>query len=92
MTTPAKPLTARQQKIYAYIRKQIERGLPPTFRGIGAAFDIASPNGVACHLRALERKGYIERDANLARGIRLTRRAEGIALLTEELIRTIDRR
>ena len=56
-------LTSRQREIYEYICGQIEtRGFPPSIREIGAAFNIKSPNGVMCHLRALKKKGYIERD------------------------------
>ena len=61
---PDKPaLTESQQKIFVYICKYIEQsGYPPAIRDIGKAFDIASPNGVMCHLRALQKKGYIQRD------------------------------
>jgi len=56
-------LTANQQRIFNYICKYIEEsGYPPAIRDIGKAFDIASPNGVMCHLRALQKKGYIHRD------------------------------
>ena len=34
----------------------------PTVREIGEHFDIASPNGVMCHLKALEKKGMISRE------------------------------
>ena len=57
------PLTSKQQRIFDYIRKYIEEnGYPPAIRDIGVAFDIKSPNGVMCHLRALKSKGYIHRD------------------------------
>ena len=65
-------LTERQEEIYNYVRECILSGEPaPTVREIAAAFDIRSPNGVMCHLRALEKKGYIVRDENLSRSIRL---------------------
>src|SRR3954467_14636417 len=68
-------LTPKQKKIYDFICHRIdERGYPPTIRDIGAAFDIKSPNGVMCHLKALEKKGFIVRDGNSARAIRLTNR------------------
>jgi repressor LexA len=55
-------LTLRQKEIYEFIRSKIEgRGYGPTVREIGLAFGIKSPNGVMCHLKALERKGYIRR-------------------------------
>ena len=60
--TPAS-LTPKQQEIFHYIRRYIEEnGYPPAIRDIGSAFEIRSPNGVMCHLRALQKKGYIHRD------------------------------
>ena len=48
-------LTERQREIYDFIREKIEtRGYGPTVREIGLGFDIKSPNGVMCHLKALE--------------------------------------
>src|ERR1700732_2709705 len=56
-------LTERQREIYDFIRDKIEiRGYGPTVREIGSAFDIKSPNGVMCHLKALEKKGLIKRE------------------------------
>jgi len=56
-------ITKRQHEILDYIRDKIEnRGFPPSIREIGEAFEIASPNGVMCHLKALEKKGFIERN------------------------------
>lgn len=79
-------LTDRQREIFDFIAKKIRIcGYGPTAREIGDIFDIHSPNGVMCHLAALEHKGLIERDRNQARGIRLTDQAKekaGIPLLT----------
>src|SRR5262250_2015131 len=56
------PLTERQEKILAFIKKSIqEQGYPPTIREIGEHFGIRSTNGVNDHLKALERKGYLMR-------------------------------
>jgi repressor LexA len=56
-------MTPKQNEIFTFIRKYIEEnGYPPAIRDIGKAFKIASPNGVMCHLRALQKKGYIHRD------------------------------
>jgi len=59
----AKPaLTSRQKQIYDFLKDKIRnRGYGPTVREIGAHFGIRSPNGVMCHLKALERKGLITR-------------------------------
>jgi len=65
-------LTSRQREIYEHICGQIERrGYPPSIREIGEAFAIRSPNGVMCHLRALEKKGLIKRGEKSARAIQL---------------------
>ena len=71
-------LTERQRDIYAFIRDRIEvRGYGPTVREIGQAFDIRSPNGVMCHLKALEKKGLIKREGFSARAITLVDRRHG---------------
>src|SRR5258707_7446167 len=65
-------LTDKQKQIYDFIRDKIEgRGYGPTVREIGLAFDIKSPNGVMCHLKALEKKGLIIREGFSARAIQL---------------------
>lgn len=65
-------LTERQQDVIAIIQRHItEHGRPPTVRFIAAALGIGSTNGVADHLRALERKGVIARDSKVSRGVRL---------------------
>jgi repressor LexA len=66
-------LTDRQEKVYEFIREKIStRGYGPTVREIGEEMDIRSPNGVMCHLKALEKKGMIKRDPNKSRAIELT--------------------
>jgi repressor LexA len=72
MRSTNKTLTARQNAIVAFLREQLsERGYGPTVREIGARFGITSPNGVMCHLKALEKKGVIRRDRRCARSITL---------------------
>ena len=67
------PLTPRQNKIFRFIRQQIDkRGYGPTVREIADKFDIVSPNGVMCHLRALQNKGYIVRTAKKSRSIEIS--------------------
>ena len=67
-------LTRRQKAVYDFIREKIRsRGYGPTVREIGDQFQIRSPNGVMCHLKALEKKGLITREKNMSRAIRLTR-------------------
>ena len=65
-------LTPRQAEIYEYVRDRIiNRGYGPTVREIGAEFGIKSPNGVMCHLKALEKKGLITREEKMSRAIEL---------------------
>ncbi|HUG70111.1 MAG TPA: transcriptional repressor LexA [Pirellulaceae bacterium] len=69
-------LTKRQAAVYEFIRdKIVNRGYGPTVREIGERFDISSPNGVMCHLKALEKKGMIRRSPNKSRAIELTKQA-----------------
>ena len=74
MADPA-VLTRRQREILDFITRRTEsRGVPPTIRDIGNAFEIKSPNGVMCHLKALEKKGFISRQGKSARAIQLNHR------------------
>lgn len=66
-------LTKRQREVYEFIREKIRsRGYGPTVREIGTQFNISSPNGVMCHLKALEKKGLINREPNMSRAIMLS--------------------
>ncbi|MGE0606947.1 MAG: transcriptional repressor LexA [Pirellulales bacterium] len=69
-------LTTRQREVYEFIREKIHgRGYGPTVREIGTRFKISSPNGVMCHLKALEKKGLIAREPNMSRAITMTSEA-----------------
>ena len=78
-------LTSRQQRVYEFIRDKIRsRGYGPTVREIGEEFKIRSPNGVMCHLRALEKKGLIRRQPHKSRAIEIVggaRRNKGLPLV-----------
>lgn len=79
-------LTERQREVYDYIRARVVDGMPPTIREIGAKFSIRSPNGVVCHLEALQRKGliYHGRRGGKSRAIRVVEdpaRTEALAYL-----------
>jgi repressor LexA len=66
-------LTTRQREVFEFIRSKITgRGYGPTVREIGDNFSISSPNGVMCHLKALEKKGLITREPNMSRAIQIT--------------------
>lgn len=63
-----KKLTARQQDILDFIVEEIQKqGYPPTLREICTQFGISSTQGVRRHIDALEKKGYIVRDAGARR-------------------------
>ena len=65
-------LTARQSQILDLIRGYIaDEGCPPTRAEIANILGFRSPNAAEDHLRALQRKGYIEIVAGSSRGIRL---------------------
>jgi repressor LexA len=69
-------LTDRQREILNFIVKETEvRGFPPTIREIGEEMDIRSTNGVNDHLKALERKGYLNRGEQQSRSLVPTKRA-----------------
>jgi repressor LexA len=60
-------LTSRQQDVLAFIRKFTARhGVPPTVREIGDALGV-TPRAAFDHLRALERKGALQRRATAGR-------------------------
>lgn len=74
-------MTERQQSVYEFIRDKIRnRGYGPTVREIGENFGIKSPNGVMCHLKALEKKGLITRERNMSRAIQLAAEPKGLRL------------
>jgi len=53
-------LTQRQKQVFEFIEEKIQEwGYPPTIREIGEHLGIRSTNGVADHLKALKRKGYL---------------------------------
>ena len=67
-----KLLTKKQKAVFQFIRDKIDgRGYGPTVREIAEKFGIQSPNGVMCHLRALEKKGLITREPNRSRAIQI---------------------
>lgn len=74
-----KPLTARQQEVFNFIKERIqESNRPPTLREIGTRFNITSTNGVRSILHALAKKNYIERSPKLSRGIDLPEMERGL--------------
>ena len=73
-------LTARQVEILEAIRGHMaEHRRPPSRPELARVLGLASTNGVAKHLMALEKKGAIELSPGLARGIRI--KEDGLPLV-----------
>jgi len=68
-------LSPRQSKMLSYIRKFFaENSRPPTIREIGRAVGISSTSVVNYNLNILQDKGYIRRDREVSRGVKLVER------------------
>ena len=79
---PQPVVTARQREVFDFLRERIvARGYGPTVREIAQHFGMTSPNAVTCHLKALEKKGLITREAYMSRAIQLTETPEPQAAL-----------
>jgi repressor LexA len=73
-------LSPRQQQILRLIGQFMTRhGLPPTRADLARALRLRNRQGIDQHLRALERKGYLQLEPGIARGIRLLHGAPGPA-------------
>ncbi len=66
------PLSPRQQQILRLISQfMLRHGLPPTRADLARALRLRNRQGIDQHLRAIERKGYLQLEPGIARGIRL---------------------
>ena len=72
-----KGLTDRQQQLLDFIEDHVRiHGFPPSIREMADHMGIRSTNGVNDHLKALEKKGYIQRGSGLkSRAISLMSRS-----------------
>ncbi len=91
-------LTDTQRSVLEHVQKYLlDYHRPPTVREVMRHFKWNSPQSARKHLLALEEKGYLEREANTARGLRLSedpsvgvaipilgKVAAGLPLLAEE--------
>lgn len=85
-------LSERQQNMLNYIHSYIEdAGRPPTIREIGKAAKISSTSVVNYNLTKLSEKGYIDRDADVSRGLRLTDKGREIFGALEEAVQNLVR-
>ena len=65
-------ISKKQQEILDYIKNEIlNRGFPPAVREISEAVELKSTSSVHSHLEALEKNGYIRRDATQPRAIEI---------------------
>jgi repressor LexA len=77
-----KSISKKQRKILSFVEKHIdENGYPPSMREICTATGISSTSVVSYNLDRLEEAGYIARDRDVSRGMRLagTGRGAGMA-------------
>jgi repressor LexA len=73
-------LSPRQQQILRLISQFMTRhGLPPTRADLARALRLRNRQGIDQHLRAIERKGYLQLEPGIARGIRLLHDAAAAA-------------
>jgi repressor LexA len=71
------PVTAKQRRIYEFIRGYIESNQePPTIAEIGRQFQMRSSASVHAVLTTLEREGLIKRIPNVSRGIEIVQQKE----------------
>ena len=76
-----KPLSKRQTEILKFIRDELRtRGYSPTVREIVRHVGDKSPTAVHRHLKTLEERGHISRDAYKSRSIQLTEKPKGLLL------------
>lgn len=79
------PLKKKQQECFDYIKKVIDdRGVAPTVREIEMALGYSSPSSAQYVLNQLLDLGYIERDPNMKRTIRIAgydQKAQRVPLL-----------
>lgn len=94
------PINHKQQEILSYLKNEIlEKGYPPSVREICTAVGLKSTSSVHAHLEALEKNGYIKKDATKPRAIeilddafqeerldRISGFEEGVASNTDNLV------
>ncbi|MEO5969499.1 MAG: transcriptional repressor LexA [Bdellovibrionia bacterium] len=72
-------LSAKQAKVLAFIENEISKwGRPPTYRDIAQGCGYDAVGTVQDHIRVLIKKGFLEKEPGLARGIKLVHRSQSI--------------
>jgi repressor LexA len=81
-------LSERQRRMLDFIHKfSTENGYPPSIREIGKDVGISSTSVVNYNLNRLVESGYLDRDQNVSRGIRLTEKVAQAADRMRDAIR-----
>ena len=81
-------LSDRQRRMLEFIQRfGDDSGYPPSIREIGTAVGISSTSVVNYNLNRLVEEGYLDRDQNVSRGIRLTERLGKAAERLAEVVR-----
>ena len=88
MARRRKGLGDRHRKILeVFERFQNQNGYPPSIREIGRLAGITSTSVVNYYLDQLEEAGFIERDRNVSRGIRLLKTLSGPVSAASEMVK-----
>ena len=75
-------LTAQQIKVFDVIKESLQsNGYPPTRAEIAKILDFKSVNAAESHIKALVKKGVIEKVPGSSRGIKLVEEISGIPLI-----------
>ncbi len=81
-------LSDRQKRILEFIQRfSAENGYPPSIREIGQAAGISSTSVVNYNLNRLVDEGYLTRDQNVSRGLRLTEKLGTFAERLSNVVR-----
>jgi repressor LexA len=81
-------LSDRQRRMLEFIDSfSTESGYPPSIREIGKAVGITSTSVVNYNLNRLVEGGYLDRDQNVSRGIRLTEKVSRAADRLADIVR-----
>jgi repressor LexA len=74
-----KKLSDKQKRIISYIGRFLsEKGYPPSIRDIQTGCNISSTSVVDYNLNLLESRGYLQRQSDVSRGIKLLNRETSI--------------
>jgi repressor LexA len=91
MARKSNGLSDRHKRILEYLEEyQRQNSYPPSIREIGDKTGISSTSVVNYYLAQLEAQGYIEREKNISRGIRLVKDAPGLKQIAQNVVNAID--